>query len=231
MPVKAPIAPHGVEDSVVSVQSGTDWLVLPGTRGWTIDGGAREGRSVGAEGSDGAGLVGNKPAPQITIPALGLAAHGSWDVVEGAFDSGDPLNFRLEYAEMELRAVSGGSDTAAITASTGAVTWGSGAPPRSYLREGAALRIGTGNGAADYFIETVAAPSGATTVLPRPAADVSAAVYSLRIPALRLEFQAKVMEVPTILGDAPEGGELNGSLRLQATAPLPSSWDILAPAP
>ena len=214
------------EGKKVSVNDGGSWVELPGVRGWEMSGGGREGRSVSTDSSAPYGTAGVKSVPQIDIEAMAIPYHAGWIHVFDAWDDNDPVRFRLDTEKIEMIPLTTGSVKAAI-ATTGVVTWAGGDPQIADVPLGAALRIGT----TDYFIGSVAVSSGAlgaVTVDPAPAAAVASAVYSMRIPGIRFEFNAKVLSQPVTGMSIPHGGEGTGNLMIQPIAPL-ARPTVLAP--
>ena len=225
MPRQAPHTVVGGEQKTVSVLDGTTWKTLIAGNDWTIDGGTKEGRSTTSESGAPTGLAGPPSAPIVSVNAYGVPHHAAWDRVEDGFNDDLLLDFRLDTQSRMLRAMTTGTDRAAIAA-TGVVTFSGNPPSRQQLREGAVLRIAD----TDYHIRTVTQGSPqVATVDPAPATAVTAANYSIRVPVYRREFQGLVLETPTLHGDLPTGGELNGTLRIQALGELPA-WEIQPPA-
>ena len=212
----------GSEDKVARVRDGTAWIDLPGINDWDRSGGEREGRSTTSDSGAPTGLAGPRSAPIVELAAYAVVGHRGWDVIETAFEANDELRFQQETSPQTLLT---GTGTAAISA-TGAVTFaGSGRPTLDDLRVGAIIRIGSN----DYVIATVNPSTLATTVNPVPASQVAAAAYSIRVPALLREFAGKVLTTPTLHGSITQGGEMSGTLRVQARGVLPS-WTRQAPA-
>ena len=229
MPRQAPHTVVGGEQKTVSVKSGTTWLTLIAGNDWTFDGGTREGRSTTSESGAPTGLAGPSSAPIVTVNAYGVPGHAGWEVCDDRFNDGELATFRLDTASRTLLETTTGSNKAAIT-TAGVVTFAGDAPSRQQLREGAVLRVGASGSEEDYRIRSVTqGDPQQVTVDPPPSAAVTSAVYSIRVPVYRREFQGYVLETPTQNGDIPTGGELNGTLRIQALGELPA-WEIQPPA-
>ena len=214
----------GSEDKILRVRDGSTWIDVPGVNDWTISGGEREGRSTTSDSGSPSGLAGPKSAPQIEMQSYGVPGHRACEVILDAFQSNTELRFQMETPQQTLLAGTSGSNNCAIT-SAGAVTFTGTRPTLDDLRLGALIRIGSN----DYVIATVNPSTLATTINPAPAANVAAANYSIRTPALRREFAAKVLSTPDHHGSIAQSGELQGTLRLQLRGELPE-WTVQAPA-
>ena len=215
----------GSEDKILRVQDGSTWIDVPGVNDWTISGGEREGRSTTSDSGSPSGLAGPKSAPQIEMQAYGVPGHRACEVILDAFQSNGELRFQMETPVQTLLATTSGGNNAAVSATGGVTFTGTGTRPTlDDLRLGALIRIGT----SDFVIATVNPDTLATTVNPVPAAAVAAANYSIRTPALRREFAAKVLSTPDHHGSIAQSGELQGTLRLQLRGELPE-WAVQAP--
>ena len=221
MPRNAPLAAIGAEDLELSIHDGTDWRRLKGFSGFTISGGDREGRSITSDTTGPSGAAGAEGAPQIEFESMRVPQQAAWTTVTQRYRNKTLTQFRLDTEQIMLKATTTGSQQAAIAAD-GVVTWSGGNPVEGEVREGAALLIGS----ADFDIDTVNPSTLAATVRPAPASAVSAANYSLRIPALRLEFSGFILATPTLHGSANQGAELGGPLRIQFNGPMPE-WEKL----
>ena len=220
----APHSVHGSEDKIMRVRDGAStWVDIPGLNDWDRNAGERDGRSTVSDSGSPTGLAGAISAPTVEITAYAVPGHRSWEVIREAFDANAELRFQQELAAQTLVATTAGSNTAAI-AGTGVVTFAGTRPTEDDLRIGARIRIGTN----DYVIGTVNPETLATTVNPAPSSAVTAAVYSIRTAALQREFAGKVLATPDYHGNVSQGGELQGTLRIQLRGKMPR-WTALAP--
>ena len=220
-------SPHtviGSEDKIMSVRDGTVWERIPGLSEWNFSGGERDGRSTASDSGLPTGLAGSISAPQFESNVYAVLGHRAWEVILEGFKDNAERRYQAITAEQTLLALTTGSNRAAIAAN-GNVTFSGEQPTKDDLRIGAVLRIGTD----DYMISRVDPSTLAAVVNPVPAAAVTAAVYSLRIPSWSIEFAAKALAVPDRSGSFSQGGELQGPFRLQLRGELPD-WSIRPPA-
>ena len=59
-----------------------------------------------------------------------------------------------------------------------------------------------------------------SSVTATPATTVAAGVYSIEVPQLTWDFEARVLSSPATHPTIAQGGELQGTLSLQPDAPL-----------
>ena len=220
MPRNAPIVSYGSEDKIWEIWdedkgSSGDWLKVPGVRGFTFDGGTREGRSVSTDSNDPTGKVGTLTAPSATISSIVSPGHRAWQLITDSVENRDKVRCRLTLAKNAIIDLTTGSDTAAI-ATTGVVTWAGVTPPRRHLREGARIRIGSDN----YWISTVNQTNNEVTVDPAPSSAVNAANYSIDAPQIRFEFEGFVTQSPVVTPSLDEAGEYEGDTMIQLESTL-----------
>ena len=222
------------EGKTLSVQSGTDWLDLPGLLDFTEGDGSRDSRSAGTDSTRPTGVVSNLKAPPVEA-TFKYVPHPNWDVIDDAFINKTTLNFRFDTeGEVVLARVTGGLE-AAVAANTGAVTFdlsAASAPTIDELPLGADLVIGSTH----YPIVSVPdTPSGLATlasagtgvVVKAPSAAVSSAACSIETPAERVSFRGKVTMTPTRQHGLAQQSEREGTLTIQCLGVLPKPVRIV----
>ena len=208
-----PIAVHASEGKTLECynQASGEWLTIPGVGGVSTSGGGKAGRSVGGDDNQRVGLASIADVPTVEAEITVSAAHPAWALLNDSYDNGTLLAFRLTTRQRPLVAQTPSGTTAAVSSATGIATFtpASTTPPRRRLQLGAVLTIGTNR----FPISAVS--TAGTVSVDAGTTSVSAAQYSIEVPALRWEWDAEILMSPAKHFALDTAGQLAGTLSMQ----------------
>lgn len=209
---------YPTENAIVEVQSGTDWLFIPGTASIAESGSEAPTREV-ATLVNKIQVVGNVAPPTIEFTISAYAPmHDTNRVLREALINNTILSFRYRFAGQRLATPATGR-TAAI-ATTGVVTFAGTGAAIDFSNEaygpGIALKIGN----AYHIVDTISEDGQDLVVKPSPTSQVAAASFEVWVaPIYRPSFPARVMSFDNV--DAGSESSLATSLGIAPTSILP----------
>ena len=182
----APISKIQSEGSKLEVlfAGDSDYLEAPGFQDYTESGSEAPTRDIiPAAGPVGAS-VGRPRVPSIACSFYAMPQHPFFIKAREAFNEGETIRFRLT-TKADVTYEGGGGGTAAISGTTGEVTFAGGNEPAEgggFYGIGSAIVIAS----TKYIIEKVTGTGASLAIfVDTPAAAVSAAAYSIETPSLR----------------------------------------------
>lgn len=209
---------YPTENAIVEVQSGSDWLFIPGTASIAESGSEAPTREV-ATLVNKIQVVGNVAPPTIefTISAY-TPMHDTNRVLREALINNTILSFRYRFAGQVLATPASGRMAAIAT--SGAVTFSGTGTAIDFTGEaygpGISLKIGN----TWHVVDSIHPTTGALTVKPAPGSQIAAAAFTVEVPPIfRPAFPARVMSFDNV--DAGSESSLATSLGIAPTSILP----------
>ena len=235
---ESPMAFEGVKSVIETATDGGDFVRLRGGDSITYDAGERESSTIPTfEGV--VSILGTETISDVVINVPAWLPHvPPWPDLETAKMANDDISSRIRTAAKANILASLAARTAAIASATGVVTIAAPAADTDARRDldalitgdvikvGHILNVSGDNARTIVSIEVDddkadgEADRWKMEVLPRPAADVAAATFTIEFPRVQLLFQGGIKKLGTYRLSAGSDGALGTELVLNPNSPL-----------